>query len=300
MSVAIFYSRYVDIDIKAALNMEFPLRGESPFAVKGEILINENGDFKCELTNRNGSQLDFLKLLYPLLTKEGIKKAIEFEAEDEPELCKKRLENNLANFHSEEMKNSDFENECQIDRNELKKDPLWFGNDGDQLHYAQVSSKGTPICRYSWKPNIRYELLYGIPRISLQEKAKRLWFVEDPMQAVILSRRVSDPVYIRPNEAALQWNDYERLIAGKDVICLLGDDVGEFEYTSYPLINTVSQDSEDKHFVLVQRYTRSLNEKSNLRKDLERWRGSKFTKQGWQLHLSHQHNFCALTPNPGY
>lgn len=38
------------------------------------------------------------------------------------------------------------------------------------------------------------------------------------------------------------------------------------------------QDSEGKHFVVTKWYTWSLNEKSNLRKDLERWR-SKFTKE---------------------
>lgn len=37
-------------------------------------------------------------------------------------------------------------------------------------------------------------------------------------------------------------------------------------------------DSEGKHYIVTKRYTWSLNEKSNLRKDLERWRGSKFTK----------------------
>lgn len=36
---------------------------------------------------------------------------------------------------------------------------------------------------------------------------------------------------------------------------------------------------EGKHFIVTKRYTWSLNEKSNLRKDLERWRGSKFTKE---------------------
>lgn len=37
-------------------------------------------------------------------------------------------------------------------------------------------------------------------------------------------------------------------------------------------------DEENQHYIVVKRYTWSLNEKSNLRKDLERWRGSKFSK----------------------
>ncbi|MEO9887054.1 MAG: hypothetical protein ABJR05_14550 [Balneola sp.] len=38
-------------------------------------------------------------------------------------------------------------------------------------------------------------------------------------------------------------------------------------------------DPEGKHYVVTKRYTWSLNEKSNLRKDLERWRCSKFTTE---------------------
>lgn len=37
-------------------------------------------------------------------------------------------------------------------------------------------------------------------------------------------------------------------------------------------------DEEGQHYIVVKRYTWSLNEKSNLRKDLERWRSSKFSK----------------------
>ncbi len=36
---------------------------------------------------------------------------------------------------------------------------------------------------------------------------------------------------------------------------------------------------EGKHYIVTRRYTWSLNEKSNLRKDLERWHGSKFSNE---------------------
>lgn len=38
-------------------------------------------------------------------------------------------------------------------------------------------------------------------------------------------------------------------------------------------------DEEGNHYIVVKRYTWSLNEKSNLRKDLQRWRGSVFSKE---------------------
>lgn len=37
-----------------------------------------------------------------------------------------------------------------------------------------------------------------------------------------------------------------------------------------------TEDSNGERFLLQKRYTKSLNEKSNLRKDLERWRGKPF------------------------
>ena len=43
------------------------------------------------------------------------------------------------------------------------------------------------------------------------------------------------------------------------------------------VFETQLQDEEGKPFILVKRYTWSLHEKSNLRKDLERFRGLKFT-----------------------
>ena len=44
------------------------------------------------------------------------------------------------------------------------------------------------------------------------------------------------------------------------------------------VFETRLQDEEGKPFILVKRYTWSLHEKSNLRKDLERFRGQKFTQ----------------------
>ena len=44
------------------------------------------------------------------------------------------------------------------------------------------------------------------------------------------------------------------------------------------VFETQLTDEEGKPFILVKRYTWSLHEKSNLRKDLERFRGQKFTQ----------------------
>ena len=41
-------------------------------------------------------------------------------------------------------------------------------------------------------------------------------------------------------------------------------------------------DDDGSHYIVGKRYTWSLNEKSNLRKDLERWRGGKFSLEQLQ------------------
>ncbi len=43
-----------------------------------------------------------------------------------------------------------------------------------------------------------------------------------------------------------------------------------------------AEDSNGERFLLQKRYTKSLNEKSNLRKDLERWRGKPFSSKTLQ------------------
>jgi len=244
MSVILLYSRYVDLSVETALNKGFPLRGKTPLANKGDIRIEENGDSRCETTGLKGSMQDFLGHLYPDLTDEGIKKAIEIESKDEPELDKERFESDLSHFHSEKSEREEFENMCHVHRADVKGESLWFEGDANQLHYVQTSKAGHPICRYSWKPGSRNELLLGVPRIDLPEKVDRLWFVEDYLQAVILRQYVDDPVLLRPSEEALQWNDYESLVAGSEVICIQGDDEGEYGYTSYPLINAVSSNAK--------------------------------------------------------
>jgi hypothetical protein len=240
MSILLLYSRYVPFDVETALKKGFPLRGETPFDVKGDISVKENGDFHCEVTGLKGSKEDFLKKPFPHLTQAGIEKAVEFESKDEPELNNERFESELTHFQSKKGESDEFENMCGIAPSEVEGAALWYNAKSNQLHYAQQSVTGHPICRFSWKPGTRNELIFGVPRVSVPENGKQLWFVEDHLQAVILRKHVDDPVLVRPCEAALQWNDYEKVVAGREVICLQGDDVGEYEYTSYPLINAVS------------------------------------------------------------
>ena len=98
MSTTIFYQRYIpEITAKQSLNDQFPIEGKSPFG-DGQIHINEDGTFECEATGTEGTKEDFLDQLYPLLTEEGIQRAIEFESHDDEALSKPVCESRLSSF----------------------------------------------------------------------------------------------------------------------------------------------------------------------------------------------------------
>lgn len=50
-------------------------------------------------------------------------------------------------------------------------------------------------------------------------------------------------------------------------------------YLQFEVDETITIDGEEKPMVIGREYTRSLHEKSNLRKDLESWRGDTFTEE---------------------
>lgn len=55
------------------------------------------------------------------------------------------------------------------------------------------------------------------------------------------------------------------------------------------IFETQQKDEDDKPFILAKRYTWSLHEKSNLRKDLERFRGDKFLPRELQEGVDLEH-----------
>ncbi|SHG17188.1 hypothetical protein SAMN05443144_12089 [Fodinibius roseus] len=70
-----------------------------------------------------------------------------------------------------------------------------------------------------------------------------------------------------------------------DAVCVDVVDIGKVETPWGPkekitiMFELGAQDTEGNRYVVGKRYTKSLNEKSNLRGDLERWRSRKFKPQ---------------------
>lgn len=235
-STYLFYNRYVNgLSSKEALNGDYPLAGNSPFG-EGEININADGTFECKASGKNGTAQAFLSELYPLLTKEGIKKAIAIESTDENELHPQRCEDQLIMFRENEERQLDFEYLTGLEGAQVNEIPLWSDGNGRRLHFLQESVAENPICNISWRPGTRKETIVGVPRLQPVEGAERIWMVENPLQARLVEQLFGEPAYLRPSAESLRWNDYQKLTEDKTVILLMGNDQGDWEYSFYPFL----------------------------------------------------------------
>jgi len=91
-----------------------------------------------------------------------------------------------------------------------------------------VSKTNSPLCRYHW--NLDHMIfftgtlhIHGVPRIHDHPDASRIYFVQNPLQLIILKETVEDPIYIKPCKITYSYNDYQRMVKGKEVIfCRMG------------------------------------------------------------------------------
>lgn len=236
-----FYRRYINgLSAEDNLNNDFPLVGDSPFG-DGRIEIEQNGDFRCKVTNKKGNMEDFLRHLYPLLTQEGIERAILFEAKDLDELSLEQYQSKKAEVDSEEYK-TEFRYICGITPENF--DGLWLNSISEDLFAYEFSKTDHPICRYQWKHGERKDTIIGTQRIQKTD-CEYIWFTENYLEAKKLSTLIDDPVFVRPNNDALQWNDYWTLVKGKKVICLVGDEVGSWAHSVFPLLKKIRSSASE-------------------------------------------------------
>ncbi|WP_409029400.1 hypothetical protein [Gracilimonas sediminicola] len=230
-----FYRRYINgLSAEDNLNNNFPLVGDSPFG-DGRIEIEQDGDFRCKVTNKEGNKEDFLRLIYPLLTQEGIERAIHFEAKDLDELSLEQYQSKKAVVNTSVYK-TEFQYICGITPDNI--DGLWLNSISENLFTYEFSATGHPICRYQWKHGERKDTIIGTPRIHKTD-CECIWFTENYLEAKKLRTLIDDPVFVRPNNDALQWNDYRSLVKGKKVICLVGDEAGCWEDSIFPLLKQI-------------------------------------------------------------
>ncbi|MBP3192990.1 hypothetical protein [Natronogracilivirga saccharolytica] len=236
-----FYNRHIaGLSPETALGQRFPLRGKSPFG-DGSIEISEKGDFVCRATGLKGDAIFFLQELYPLLTTKGAEKAIEVESDETSELDPALITDRLKAFREDEIAVASLRDQSGVSAGLLRKIPVWADHDGKSLNAVQFSKSGNPICVIQWQLDDRHESLTGIPRLDPEPSASKIWFVENPLEAYALRLKLNEPVYIRPNHEYLDYGDYQKLTADKHVVLLRHYEHGNWEYSSFPLLEKLLQ-----------------------------------------------------------
>ncbi|WP_445666765.1 hypothetical protein [Fodinibius sp. AD559] len=239
METLTFYKRYIsEIKSEQSIDGTFPLEGKSPFG-DDKIRIEKIGEverYYCHATGGEGYKEDLLLHSYPLLTQEGIKRALDAESRDDEALRKHICDSRLSAFREDSERLQELEAISGLPPSIAKDYPLWLDQDGRTLHYLWRSEIGHPVSRFSWQHGSRRETIVGVPRIGPCPDAPRVWFVENPLQAKLLQYILEEPVYVRPHDSGLDWIDYERLLQGKTAVLLIGDERGEWEYSFHPFI----------------------------------------------------------------
>jgi len=235
-----FYSRHVNnlTDIRHKKG-EWILKGDSPFG-DGYIYFNREFGWYCEATNEKGDDIEFLRKENPFLTDRGANAAAIAEMvdtvdfEDNIILDNNSFRNELRSYR-ESVVNDDKLNADE--KAKFLKNNFWVTG-VSKFKYMEVSRTNSPICRYEWNEwnvdEVDYLLIHGVPRIQEHPDASRIYFVKDPLHLMFLKETVNDPIYIRPDNNTFSYNDYHRMVRGKEVVFCKS--VVPFSYTIEDMI----------------------------------------------------------------
>jgi len=237
-SAFILYSRHIKgLSVSDALDGKFPLVGSSCFS-DGAIEIDEQGNFHCKESGKRGTHEEFLRLLYPFLTDRGAKEAVYLESRDIPGISITEYEKNMALKSSKEY-STEFKFLCNI--SPPKSNYLFLESQSQSMFGYDLSDIGQPLCRTTWQLGSRKDSLLGVPRIKEAIEVNRIYFVENFLEKVLLEALIDQPVYVRPNTLTLEWNNYALLVQGKEVICLMGDERGDWMDSFHPFLRVASR-----------------------------------------------------------
>ena len=206
--------------------------GVSPF-ISGPIEIDiEKGSFYCINSGKNGSCIQFQMELYPLLTFAGAMAAVKEEGLIFHFNESLNTLNKAAFYKSEKITKADINEEWLevygLKQSEVEVLPFWYFTSDFKFMYFSHTSE--PLWCYSWSTTPEYldpedldsTYVFGAPRLQVSHE-KRIHFVYDPIRAELMRMSGKTSVYVRPTTQMFQYNDYQKLIDGKEVICYLPD-----------------------------------------------------------------------------
>lgn len=231
------------------------LQGDSPFG-NSSINIDQNRNWDCNATNQSGDAVDLLEKQDPLLTEKGANLAMIEETINTPDFDGKIIfdEDNIReslNEFRQELKT--WKHIGDVGKFVIMKNNLWISG-YLSYKYLELSRTNKPLCRYHWSfdssGRVESLLTCGVPRIKEHPEADRIYFVEDPLRMIFLKETVSDPIYVKPDAEMYSYNDYLKMVEGKDIVhCLTNDLYPEkIENWDFELINRGDRASVKSYF----------------------------------------------------
>lgn len=234
-STFLFYQRYIsDLPKKKMLMGQSPIQAIHP-TTQHPIEINADGSMLDKSTSKRKTKADLLESIYPFLSQAGIEKAIQVESTNSDLLSKPLVDSALQQAEKKSNK-LEFFSFTGVDHSLLEGTPLWMDPKSDQLHFVQYSQQNFPICRISWTPGDQKQQITGVPRIGEGADEDRIWFVENPLQAVLLAKTLNEPVFMRPSKQMLEWNEYQKFLENKQIVCLQSELQGDWEFSFFPFL----------------------------------------------------------------
>lgn len=228
-SIMKFYGRHI-INLKLIRegNEKWLIKGDSPFG-DSSIIIDQERNWYCEATNQTGDNVDLLSKLHPLLTEKGanlaaIEELVDTVGFDGNIILNEDDFRKSLNTFREEVKT--WKHIGDTEKSVIMENNFW-ANGFFQYKYMELSRTNKPLCRYHWYVNYPDEiysmLTCGVPRIKEHINADRIYFVESPLQLIFLKETVSDPIYVKPDAEMYSYNNYLKMVEGKDIVYCRSD-----------------------------------------------------------------------------
>jgi len=221
---------------------------------EGNCIITEYGGLLIEKTGVVANPVTFLMITEPLLTELGAYNRFftstmptqnSLEGVYVDTLYSPHLINQINSFRTQNSAVNMLKT-FGLEIENIDNHPFWF--DGhNKFYYIYTNRINYPVCKHNWRfdGSSYFENIYGTPRLNESPEADRIYFVENPMQLISMSDFCKEPVYVRPSALTYQFNDYGRLMNGKDVICMKAKNHRNADPTTFELSHLESNDPLD-------------------------------------------------------
>lgn len=232
-----FYNKYLSInpDMSSTINGHF--EAPSPFG-DGAIKIFQDGRFQCEATGKQGTPVDFIKALYPMVSESGAKLIVS----EDNRLSHQTIthaDDYLRDFRNDKDLLEVAASKLGLTKKQLASSEVFMDKRGFRYHTIdQRSPAGKPLSISTFSPMETLRITQGIIRPE-SDCTQLVWLTENPLIASFISEYTGDTALCWPKQRELELFDYKALLDGKDVIAIHGELTYTYQESFYPFFENV-------------------------------------------------------------